>query len=154
MKPRREGGNLKPREIAGDIYEGDIARAVALFRAGFTVRSPRLLEPVFRKKPPRMRRIPVPPIWGFVYIFPAGPLLKIGISDVGVEQRWNNIRCGNPLLEPPVYVSPPLGKLAREVEREAHKALIQYHESGEWFRCSHELAVETVQRITKEQGHG
>jgi hypothetical protein len=121
MKPRRENGNLKAVEVTGPIYEGHIPRAAALMLAGFQVRSPRLLEPIF--KPRRAARVPPPPAWGFVYIFPAGPLLKIGISDAGVEQRWNNIRCSNPLLEPPLYISPPVGKLAREIERGALGAL-------------------------------
>lgn len=148
-----KGSQTSKLWVAAPIYEGNFQRALALFQAGFEVRSPRLLEPNFYPKLPRPVRKSLPPVWGFVYIFPAGPLLKIGMSDVGVERRWNSIRTGNPLLEPAIHVSPPVGKLAREIERGAHQALDAYRESGEWFRCSRELAIETVQRMTKEHAH-
>lgn len=144
------------RPSAGDtvipFFEGDFDRVLRLFRAGFQVRAPRLLEPKFHDKPFCGAPEP-PPSYGFVYIFPAGPLLKIGISEVGVERRWRNIKCGNALLEPPIYVSPALGKHHREIEMAAHKALAEYHESGEWFRCPREHAVETVRRLAEECIH-
>lgn len=99
---------------------------------------------------PRIERRGAAVVWGYVYVFAAGPLVKVGMSDVGVASRWQNIRCSNPLLEPPLYVSGALGDHARQAERRAHEILAPYHETGEWFRCDRELAVKTVKTIEKE----
>jgi hypothetical protein len=96
------------------------------------------------------RATPAPATSGYVYVFAAGALVKIGMSEVGVEARWYNIKCSNPLLEPPLFVTGPLGNLVRKVERGAHQALAEHREQGEWFRCDRQLAIDTVKRIVEE----
>lgn len=95
-------------------------------------------------------RRPAPATSGYVYVFAAGDLIKVGMSDAGVEARWYNIKCGNPLLERPLYVTGPLGNRTREVEKCAHAALSEHRESGEWFRCDRTLAIAVVKRIEQE----
>lgn len=91
---------------------------------------------------------------GFLYVFAAGEYVKIGITQFDVDARWWQIKCSNPLLEPPLYISPPVGDRARELEGMAHKALGEHRCSGEWFKCSRELAVETVKRLTERAPTG
>lgn len=92
----------------------------------------------------------LPIIGGYLYVFCAGEHLKIGMSELDVDARWRCIRSGNPLLEPPVYVTGPLGPRVREAERRAHESLSDHREVGEWFRCDRELAVAVVKRIEQE----
>lgn len=149
------------KEAPAIFYETKAHRVVTLLRAGLQVRHRRELEPKFHEPPgPGEARPMVRPTFrrkertatasGFVYVFAAGAHVKIGISDTNVDQRWNSIRGSNPLLEPPLYVTAPLGDLARKVERAAHKFLSPHHENGEWFRCAREIAIETVKRLEKE----
>lgn len=98
----------------------------------------------------RLARTTTRVVWGYVYVFAAGPFVKVGMSDVGVTSRWHNIRCGNPLLEPPLYVSSPLGDRALQAERRVHELLSPYREGGEWFRCERSLAIDTVKAVEKE----
>lgn len=131
------------------FYERDGKRAIRLFREGFQVRHPSLLDPVWRTKRCK-RRPPVRLAWGYVYIFASGPFVKIGMSDANVKARWAAIKCGNPLLEPPLYVTSPLGNQVEDAEKQAHAALAKYHEIGEWFRCDRDLAIAVVKRIEQE----
>lgn len=87
------------------------------------------------------------PTWGFIYVFAAGPYTKVGMSDAAVQARWVNIKSANPLLEPPLFVSKPLGNRTREIERRIHAALRDHLECGEWFRCERALVLETVRRV-------
>lgn len=147
------------------FYERDPQTVMRLIAAGLPVRPKWELEPNWKPKPgwsaPPIRRLkPVQPrkpvrvappaAWGFVYVFAAGDLVKVGMSDAGVKARWASIRCSNPLLEPALFVSAPLGNRAREVERRALQALSEYCAGGEWFRCAREEVIATVRRIIDE----
>jgi hypothetical protein len=150
-------------EATATFYETEPRRVMALLRAGLPVRHKRELEPQFQKplprnkpKPqpltfaPRRRKQAGPVTSGFVYVFAAGAHVKVGISETDVQGRWNSIRGSNPLLEPTLYVTAPLGSLARKVERAAHQFLSPHHEHGEWFRCTRDEAISTVKRLEKE----
>lgn len=84
---------------------------------------------------------------GFVYVIPAQSMVKIGMTRFSMYRRWHSLRTGNPWLEVPIYVSPPLMKRVAEMEKACHAALAEYRRSGEWFECDRGLAVETVRRI-------
>lgn len=84
---------------------------------------------------------------GYVYVFAAQTLVKVGMSKFDVYRRWHGIRTGNPWLEPPLYVSPPLLDRVSAMEQACHVALAEYRVSGEWFECDRTLAVETVKRV-------
>lgn len=88
--------------------------------------------------------------YGFVYVFAAQSLVKIGMTMHSVNQRWYSIRTHNPWLEPALYASPPLSGDMPAVEKACHKALAAYHHSGEWFSCDRQLAVDTVIRVVKQ----
>lgn len=88
--------------------------------------------------------------WGHIYVIPAREFVKVGIS-LNPVKRWNALYCGNPMLEPMIYMSPCL-KYARSVEGQIHSALQQYIVSGscrEWFRCDRALAVSTAKRFAE-----
>ena len=137
----------RPSEIEVTFYERHPPRIVALLRDGLKVRSPRLLEPDWKAK---HCKPPMPNTWGYVYVFAAGAHVKIGISECDVEKRWSSMRTDNPLLERPLYISPPLEKRCRVVEKKAHEALMEYHFSGEWFSCNRQLAINTVRSLIDE----
>jgi len=83
-----------------------------------------------------------------VYVFPSRQFVKIGIA-VDIAERWSRLRCGNPMLEPALYVSTPM-KSAAKIEKAAHEALARYRVKGtEWFRCNRYLAVETVRLLAE-----
>jgi T5orf172 domain len=86
---------------------------------------------------------------GFIYVFPAQKLLKIGMTEFSIYRRWHSIKTSNPWLEPPLYVSPPLMERVGTLEKECHAALAEYRKSGEWFECERDLAVATVKRIVE-----
>lgn len=85
--------------------------------------------------------------YGFVYVFGARDLVKIGMTAHSVYRRWHGIKTANPWLERPLYVSGPLLARVIEIERACHAALTQYHVTGEWFNCPRELAIETVKKL-------
>lgn len=91
--------------------------------------------------------------YGFVYVFGALNLVKIGMTQHSVYRRWHGIKTGNPWLEQPLYVTGPLLGHVVDVERACHAALTQYHVTGEWFECERELAIATVKRIEQETRH-
>ncbi len=133
----------------GIIYEADIAKAAELLKQGFDVRHPRVKEQLAAME--KRNEPPMPDHGGFVYIFAAGDLIKVGFSAFDVDARWACIRSSNPLLEPPLYVTKALGEQrARLVERNVHDQLHQYHESGEWFRAPRQLVIDAVIRTAAE----
>lgn len=83
-----------------------------------------------------------------VYVFAAREYVKIGIA-IDPKDRWGTIKTGNPLLEPPVYVSPRMDH-ARRIERLAHAALEAHRCSGEWFKCNRYYAAEIVKQLCEE----
>lgn len=87
---------------------------------------------------------------GFIYVIPAQAMVKIGMTRWSMYRRWHSLRTGNPWLEVPLYVSPPLMDRVAAVEKECHAALAVYRKSGEWFECDRDLAVMTVRRICGE----
>jgi hypothetical protein len=91
---------------------------------------------------------------GFVYVFAAGAHVKVGISQFDAESRWWTIRSNNPLLEPALFVSEPLGVRARKVEQAAHKELKPYHVNGEWFSCDRPHAIAVVKKLIEDVLHG
>lgn len=91
---------------------------------------------------------------GFVYAFAAGAHVKIGLSQFDPNARWWQIRSHNPLLEPALYITQPLGKSARKVERAAHKVLASCRVTGEWFTCPRDEAVEVIKKLEAEARHG
>lgn len=148
---------LTPQELEGlskdeIIYEADVHKAVALLRLGYMVRSPSARERIEREAEKKHQlAIPKDPrCYGYVYVFAAADLIKIGMSLHDVEKRWRDIRVANPLLEPALYITSPLEQDVNRAELACHAALQEYRVSGEWFRCSRELAIETVKRIEKE----
>ena len=88
--------------------------------------------------------------YGFVYVFAALNLVKVGMTRYSLYRRWWGIKVGNPWLEPPLYWSPPLMGEVFVVEKACHQALRKYRAVGEWFECPRLLAVETVQGIVAE----
>lgn len=88
--------------------------------------------------------------YGFVYVFGARDLVKIGMTQHSVYRRWHGIKTANPWLEQPLYVTGPLLGQVIEVERACHAALAQYHVTGEWFECDRALAIATVKRLEEE----
>lgn len=88
--------------------------------------------------------------YGFVYVFGARELVKIGMTQHSVYRRWHGIKSANPWLEQPLYVTGPLLGNVVNVERACHAELKQYHVTGEWFECDRALAIETVKRIEQE----
>lgn len=84
---------------------------------------------------------------GYLYVFAAKNLVKVGMTKFSIYRRWHGIRSSNPWLEPPLYVSPPLMEKVSEAERACHVALAQYRSSGEWFDCDRGLALTTVRSI-------
>lgn len=81
-----------------------------------------------------------------VYVFTAREFTKIGKA-VDVERRWRTLRCANPMLDRPLYVT-PLIRRAYELEFEIHKALAPHRVKGtEWFTCAGDVAVQVVQDI-------
>jgi hypothetical protein len=99
------------------------------------------------------RRLPITQVaraikpYGFVYVFAAQSLVKIGMTRYSIYRRWHSIKTANPWLERPLYVSPALFGRVIELERACHRALSAYHVTGEWFECDRALAIETVRRI-------
>lgn len=91
---------------------------------------------------------------GYLYVFGAGEYVKIGFSQLDADARWWQIKANNPLLEPPLYISPAVGTQARELERLAHEALGEHRCSGEWFKCPRELAVSTVKSLVEHALNG
>lgn len=91
--------------------------------------------------------------YGFVYVFGARDLVKVGMTMHNLYRRWHAVKTANPWLEKPLYVSPPLLGHVVEVEKAAHRALKQYRITGEWFSCERVLVVETVQRLVEEFQH-
>lgn len=85
--------------------------------------------------------------YGFVYVFGAQNLVKIGMTQHSVYRRWHGIKTANPWLEQPLYVSAPLLGRVVEVERACHAALAEHHVTGEWFSCPREIAIETVKHL-------
>lgn len=155
------------------IYERDFDRVMELLRQGVDVRHPathpevqegrrlqRLEENKQRQRSNRLERVKAKARAAALakrkvqrlYVFAAGPFVKIGIAG-DVEERWRSIRGHNPLLERPLYVGVLLGTAARKFEREAHEKLRCYRRQGEWFLCSRWLAIETVKQITGDD-HG
>lgn len=121
-----------------------------LLRAGFRIRGFDELQGMWNRKRCK-RTLPIKLTWGYVYVFAAGDLIKVGRSDASVKGRWTNIKTANPLLEQqPLYVSPPLGKASRTIERAAHDALAAYRQTGEWFRCDRQLVIDVVKRTVAE----
>lgn len=103
-----------------------------------------------QKEAKRLKWASAPNASGYLYVFAAGPYVKVGMSDAGVESRWHNIKCANPLLEPPLYVTGPLGNRVREAEKRAHAALSEHRKHGEWFSCDRDIAIAVVKRIELE----
>lgn len=85
--------------------------------------------------------------YGFVYVFGARNLVKIGMTMHSVYRRWHGIKSANPWLEKPLYVTGALCGRVIEVERMCHEALKAYRVEGEWFECERLLAIDTVRRI-------
>lgn len=88
--------------------------------------------------------------YGFVYVFAAQSLVKIGMTGYSVYRRWHSIKTANPWLERPLYVTPPLHGRARDVEKSCHKELSAYHRCGEWFECERQVAIDIVQKLARE----
>jgi T5orf172 domain len=84
---------------------------------------------------------------GYVYVFAAQTLVKVGMTIHSPYRRWHSIKTANPWLEPPLYVSPPLLARVTAIEKAAHTALKAYRVTGEWFECDRQLAIDTVQRL-------
>lgn len=91
--------------------------------------------------------------YGFVYVFGARDLVKIGMTQHSVYRRWHGVKTANPWLEQPLYVSGPLLGRVVEVERACHTALEQFHVTGEWFSCDRATAIATVKRIEQDLSH-
>lgn len=87
---------------------------------------------------------------GFVYVFAAKTMLKVGMTRFSPYRRWHSIQTGNPWLEAPLYISPPLMKRVAAMEKACHAALAQYRRSGEWFECDRQLAIDTVRTICND----
>lgn len=88
--------------------------------------------------------------YGFVYMFAAQSLVKIGMTQFSPYRRWHSIKTANPWLEDPLYISPPLMGRVFELEKACHMALREYHYSGEWFQCDRDLAINTVRRLCND----
>ena len=135
------------------LYEADPHKAVALLRAGYIVRSPSArarIEREAEKKRNDQLQAQHPEHEGYLYVFAAGIHVKVGLSWHNIERRWASIFSSNPLLERPLYVSPPLGKKVVVLERAAHQQLIQFHVSGEWFSCERSHAISIVEKLVRE----
>lgn len=66
---------------------------------------------------------------------------KVGIAR-DIEKRVAQLQTGNPAqLEVAWSVEIPSRPLAINIEREVHRALAQFHVSGEWFKCTYKQMV-------------
>lgn len=137
---RREGKSLRTCAAVLGVSKSQVALRVAQLEP----LAPRLaLGEIARAIPP----------YGFVYVFAAQSLVKIGMTQFSVYRRWHSTKTANPWLERPLYVSPPLLGRVIEVERACHAALKQYRVTGEWFEVKRELAIETVKGIVERYLH-
>jgi hypothetical protein len=87
---------------------------------------------------------------GFIYIIPSRDLVKIGKTRDSIYRRWHTLKVGNPWLEPPLYVSPPLWDNFHGAELVCHEELAMYRVTGEWFKCQHSVAIDIVKRVVEE----
>lgn len=89
--------------------------------------------------------------WGYVYVFAAQRYIKVGMTKFDIYRRWHSMKTGNPWLEPPLYVSPPLLERVKQAEQMCHEVLAEYRVSGEWFDCPRDLAVGMVQEVILDE---
>lgn len=81
-----------------------------------------------------------------IYVFTAREFTKIGVA-VDVERRWRALRCANPMLDRPLYVT-PLIRRATDLELQIHKSLAAHRVKGtEWFTCTSDIVVQVVQDL-------
>lgn len=85
---------------------------------------------------------------GRVYVIVSRDLVKIGVSE-NIERRLKGLRCANPHIESVAYVSD--GYIdAYRIEAEAHQKLRRHRVTGEWFRCSVDVAIEAVRSLASK----
>lgn len=131
---RRDGASIRKCAAAFGVSKGAIHRIVL-----------RMDAPLPRLPLTQLARMVKP--YGFIYVFAAQSLVKVGFTQFSPYRRWHSIKTANPWLEDPLYVSHALMGRVREIEKACHVALREYHYSGEWFQCDRDLAITTVQGI-------
>ena len=78
----------------------------------------------------------------YIYVIACGELVKIGVAR-DVKERWRTLATANPLIGEVLYSTRALTG-ATSIEREIHNDLRQFHARGEWFKCSHQVAIDAV----------
>jgi hypothetical protein len=89
-----------------------------------------------------------------VYVFEAGPAVKVGISRDPVG-RLRLIQTSQDRLVTAYWAVRLDSKHAVQVEREVHKRLsvLAAHAQGEWYYISPAHAVDAIKAIIKKLGH-
>jgi hypothetical protein len=85
-----------------------------------------------------------------VYVIYDGEFVKVGIT-TNVQNRLASIRSANTRSITIEYLSPEL-KNAVAVEQFCHSNLSSRNVSGEWFKCSVDLAVTVVKETVATRG--
>ena len=85
-----------------------------------------------------------------LYVFPAGPYVKVGVSN-SPAKRWATLKGQFSDLENPAFVSEPVW-YPFHAESEAHTRLrefVRLERGKEWFSCPVEMAVDIVKSVLK-----
>jgi hypothetical protein len=83
-----------------------------------------------------------------VYVLAVGDLVKVGVAQ-DVAERIKALRCANPLIGEPAYVSRKLA-FAYGLEARIHRTLKEFSVGGEWFRFDAAEAVALTERLEAE----